>query len=148
LLLVTPLSASKLIHGRAWGMFCHYFPALAALSVAWFGQWKLNPGNYWTDSLGLWFPNPFAFLAMLFLGMLLSLGRINFFFAWFLTWLAGYVLPAITAQLFHSPARGMDSLNFLLMVASQLTIAITSWLLVHQRVRSRSFVVSKSDKAL
>lgn len=148
LLLVTPLSASKLIHGRAWGLFCHYFPALMAICVAWLGQTQLNPANYWALSLGLWFPNPFAFLAMLFLGMLLSLGRLNFFFTWLLTWLLGYVIPAVACHLSSTSTGGMGLQNLVFTVLVQLILATACWLMVHQRVRSRAFVVNRSDKAL
>ena len=96
-LLVTPLSVRQLIGGRLWGITCHYLPALAVLAVCFFGDRVLNARGYHGDLWALLYPNPASFVAMMLVGLYLSLGRLNFLLAWAASWVLAFVLPASIA---------------------------------------------------
>lgn len=92
ILLVTPISPARLMFGRLWGVFSHFFPAFAVLWVFYVGELVLGwhgRGTQWA----LFWPDPAAFAAVMVVGVWLSLGRLNFFVAWLLTWLAAVLLP-------------------------------------------------------
>lgn len=148
LLLVTPLSERHLLRGRLWGICCHYFPALAVLWLGWVGERLLNPRMYGNGLMAALFPNPLAFVATMVLGLYLSLGRLNFFLAWFLTWIVGFVLPILAGIGLGRllPAGPMVALG--LPVVLQAGLAVAMWFLLHRKVHQREFVVGKSDSNL
>jgi ABC-type Na+ efflux pump permease subunit len=95
LLLVTPLTAGQLIGGRLWGVWCHFFPAVAVLMVGWLGDWLLGA---WllvpARSLGA----PMLAVLMTFatlpvIGLYFSVRRLHLLVAWMATLAAGLVLP-------------------------------------------------------
>lgn len=143
--LVTPLSARQLLAGRLWGIFCHYFPALAVLLVFWIGDTLLASRRGSVVNL-LW-PNPLAFGALMVIGVYLSLGRLNFFLAWLLTWLVGFVLPVFLAVVAWLDPRGYNDTNtpfFVLPAVIQALLAVAAWFLLYRNVRQRSFLKAES----
>jgi len=137
ILLVTPLSARQLVLGRLWGIFCHYFPALAVLLVFWIGDRLLVSRN--SELMLLW-PSPLAFGGVMIIGLYLSLGRLNFFLAWLVTWLVGFVLPPFLAALlpFFGPVR--SDLLFVVPAILQVLLAALAWFLLYRNVRLRIFL--------
>ena len=143
LLLVTPLSVRQLLGGRVWGICCHYFPAISVFLVLAWGDRALNSRTFplsdwvWIFLTGL--------LAMVVVGLYLSLGRLNFFLAWLLTWILAFVLPFVATGLMSdnglqwSTAVGV-SLLF------QSAIALITWVLLERKVRLRTFVIRKEQK--
>ncbi len=142
LLLVSPLSVRRLVRGRLWGMLCHYAPAFAILAVGWFGNRALNPRS---ASLGFWawvWPNPLAFAAIMALGLYLALTRLNFLIAAVLTWLSGFVAPAMLAIVLDGSLE--SRFGTLLLVSSLLTIlTAATWVLASRNLRLRGFLRAK-----
>jgi ABC-type transport system involved in multi-copper enzyme maturation permease subunit len=145
LLLVTPLSVRQLLGGRLWGICCHYLPALAILWVGWSGDRLLNPTAYRNEFIGALFPHPAAFILLVVLGLYFSLGRLNFFLAWFLTWLIAVAVP-ILGRIGLARFAGVHPGNASgLAITLQLGLAALLWALLHRKVRQREFVVLKGD---
>ena len=148
LLLVTPLSVRQFIGGRLWGIGCHYLPALAVLWVGWIGDRLLNPRFYRYDLIAAMWPNPMAFILMMVLGLYLSLGRLNFFLAWLLTWITAFVFPALAriglGRLIGAGPLAASGLPLIF----QVGLATLMWFLLHRKVRQREFAVRKSDRHL
>ena len=145
LLLVTPLSERHLLRGRFWGICCHYFPALAILWVGWIGNRLLDPRFYSNGFMAAMFPNPISFASIMAVGLYLSLGRMNFFLAWLLTWIIAFVGPVL-ARIVLGRLAGDDSMVAAgLPVASQIGLAAVMWVLSNRKMRQREFVVGKSD---
>jgi ABC-type transport system involved in multi-copper enzyme maturation permease subunit len=148
LLLVTPLSVRQFIGGRFWGIGCHYLPALAILWVGWTGDRLLNPRFYNSDLIAAIWPNPMVFVLMIVLGLYLSLGRLNFFLAWLLTWITAFVLPALARVGLGRIAGAGPLVASGLPLAFQVGLATLLWFLLHRKVRQREFAVGKSDRHL
>ena len=78
-------------------------------------------------------------------GLYLSLGRMNFFLAWLLTWIIAFVGPVL-ARIVLGRLAGDDSMVAAgLPVASQIGLAAVMWVLSNRKMRQREFVVGKSD---
>ena len=141
ILLVTPLSARQLLAGRLWGIFCHYFPALAVIGVFWIGDALLASRR---GQFLLLCPSPLTFGAITVVGLYLSLGRLNFFLAWLLTWVVGFVLPPLIAAFVLPIAMPADPglvwFAFGLPAIIQVPLVAVAWLLLDRNVRQRAFV--------
>jgi hypothetical protein len=148
LLLVTPLSVRHLLGGRLWGICCHYFPALAVLWVGWSGDRLLNPNTYRNQFIASLFPHPGAFILMVVLGLYFSLGRLNFFLAWALTWIIAVVVPILTTIGLGRFAGAESPIAFGLSFSFQLGLAALMWFLLLRKVRQRQFVIGKGDPHL
>ena len=148
LLLVTPLSVRQLLGGRFWGICCHYFPALAILWVGWSGDRLLNPNTYRNEFIAALFPHPAAFILMVVLGLYFSLGRLNFFLAWALTWIIAVVVPILGSIGLGRFAGAEPRIAFGLSLTFQLGQAALMWFLLHRKVRQRAFVIGKGDQHL
>ena len=148
LLLVTPLSVRQLLGGRFWGICCHYFPALAILWVGWSGDRLLNPNTYRNEFIAALFPHPAAFILMVVLGLYFSLGRLNFFLAWALTWIIAVVVPILGNIGLGRFAGTEPRIAFGLSLTFQLGLAALMWFLLHRKVRQRAFVIGKGDQHL
>jgi hypothetical protein len=148
LLLVTPLSVRQLLGGRFWGICCHYLPAIGVLWVGWSGDRILNPRAYSNEFIAALFPHPAAFVLMVVLGLYLSLGRLNFFLAWALTWLIAVVAPILGSIGLRRFAGAEPRLAFALSLVFQLGLAALLWFLLHRSVAQREFVVGKGDRHL
>ncbi len=138
ILLVTPISARKVIAGRLWGLFSHYVPALLALLVYWQGMWLLNANASRSGLFALLFPNPLAFGALMILGLYLSLTRLNFFLGWLVTWIVAFIIPSfatIALGQFFNREPPMLLPSFLYVV-----LGVVVWFLLEANVRTRAFV--------
>jgi ABC-type transport system involved in multi-copper enzyme maturation permease subunit len=140
LLLVTPLSVRQIVNGRIWGVCCHYLPAIGILLVGLRGDYLLNPRAYSNGIGALVFPNPLTFLALMLVGLVLSLGRLNFFVAWLLTWFVAFLVPnllTLVLQVFVNVPRS----SAMFLVSTALT-ALVIWMWIHLQVslRRRTFI--------
>ena len=144
LLLVTPVSVRQLLRGRVWGIFCHYFPAIAVFLVLAWGDSVLNQRAYPTIHL-VW-PYLVAFFSMTILGLYLSLGQFNFFLAWLLTWVLAFLIPVVaTVELF--PRGELPRFTvFGLPLAFQVAIGLLAWFLLERKIRLRTFVTRKDQR--
>jgi ABC-type Na+ efflux pump permease subunit len=145
LLLVTPLSVRQLLGGRVWGICCHYLPALAVVWVGWIGDRFLNP-NLRTDPLmAAVSPNPLTFVLLVVIGLYLSLGRLNFFLAWLLTWIIAFVAPILGRVGLDRFAGAGPMVAFGLPLIFQAGLAALMWSLLLSKVHDREFAAGKSD---
>jgi len=140
ILLVTPISTSKVIGGRLWGMFSNYLPALLALLVYWQGIRLLNAHAYRSGLLSSLFPNPVAFGALMMVGLYLSLTRLNFFLGWLLTWVVAFVIPSFATIALGRYVRMETSLATTLPSILQVAMAVAVWFLLERTMRLRTFV--------
>jgi hypothetical protein len=138
LLLVTPLSTWRVLGGRVWGIFCHYFPAVMALAVCWIGNHYLNPKLY-KDLHDLPFANVLVFLSLLAVGLFLSLGRLNTLLAWVLTWLLAFVVPVFAAVALLDSGRVELIPACLLQSAYHIALSATFLVLLHRNLSTRAF---------
>ena len=148
LLLVTPISMRQFIGGRVWGIGCHYLPALALLWVAWTGDRLLNPRLFNQDFMVAMWPNPLAFVSTMVIGLYLSLGRLNFFLAWLLAWIAGFVLPALATLGLGRLAGAGPQVALGLPSVLLAGLAALMCFLLHRKVCQREFAVGKGDPHL
>jgi ABC-type transport system involved in multi-copper enzyme maturation permease subunit len=143
-LLVTPISARKVIAGRMWGMFSNYLPALLALLLYWQAIWLLNTHVRGSELFRLLFPNPLAFGALMIVGLYVSLTRLNFFLGWLLTWLLAFVIPSFLTIALGRYARIEPSMATVLPSCLQIVLATVLWFLLERDMRSRAFVRATS----
>ena len=137
LLLVTPLTVRQFLGGRFWGICCHYLPALAVVWVGWTGARLLNPKLPGNELIAAGFPNPLAFVSLTVFGLYLSLGRLNFFLAWLLTWVIAFVLPILGGIGLARFADAKPLAAIGLPLFFQAGLAALLWLLLHRKVRER-----------
>jgi len=140
LLLVSPLSARQLIHGRIWGIGCHYLPAIAVLVIAWIGDRYLNQKFYMTGPWHLLFLNPLIPGSILFLGLYLSLSSMNFILSWLLTWVVAFVIPVLVSTVLFSSDVPHLLLAFILPSIFHLLLIGVFWILLYRRLRLRTFL--------
>jgi ABC-type transport system involved in multi-copper enzyme maturation permease subunit len=139
-LLVTPLSVRQLMVGRLWGIFAHFVPALVLLMVCWNGDRLLNHREFYANPFVFVNPNPLAFLALMVVGLYLSLWRLNFLIVWLLAWALAFFLPAISA-LALGRFESMHLLqNLALTSAFQVALAAACWFLLRRNLAQRRFV--------
>jgi len=140
ILLVTPLSARQLIGGRLWGICGHFLPSLAVLLVCWNADRLLNPKAFHHNSLAWVGPNPMAFLALMVLGLYLSLGRLNFLLAWVLTWMLAFGIPAFASVAIGQSRILSPSAIIALTSLFELALAMASWCLLVRSMEQRRFL--------
>jgi ABC-type transport system involved in multi-copper enzyme maturation permease subunit len=144
LLLVTPLSVRQLLRGRIWGIFSHYFPAISVFLVLAWGDYVLNQRAYPTTNL-VW-PFLLAFFSMTILGLYLSLGQLNFFLGWLLTWALAFLIPVVSTVVLF-PSDKLSRLTvFGLPLGFQVAIALLAWFFLERKIRLRTFVTRKEQK--
>jgi hypothetical protein len=144
LLLVTPLSVRQLVCGRVWGIFCHYFPAVSIFLVLAWGDYLLNPRAYPTSQLAWLFVA--ALFSMMTMGLNLSLGRLNFFLAWLLTWTSGFLAP-LSASIVLLAREGLPRAEVIgLPMVFQVAIGSVGLFLLDRKIRLRTFVTRKEQK--
>jgi len=144
ILLVTPLSVRQLMVGRLWGIFSHFCPALAILIVCWNGNRLLNPKEYYADPLSLVIPNPLTFMALMVVGLYMSLWRLNFFVVWLLAWTLGFLLPSFAAVALGRYQGVSPSHIFELTSAYQIMLTVISWFLLRRNLKQRAFVTAEA----
>jgi ABC-type Na+ efflux pump permease subunit len=140
LLLITPLSVRQLLRGRIWGICCHYLPAVSIFLVLACGDYVLNPRAYLTSQLVWAFV--LGLFSMMMVGLYLSLGRLNFFLAWLLTWTLSFLIPIVATIGLMPP----DDILFGLPLIFQVVMAVVAWFLLERKIRLRTFVTRKEQK--
>jgi len=135
LLLVTPLRESQIIVGRLRGLWRQFLPALViygAGSIYLSSGWRTE--NYaqeaWTGLAKI----ISVFCTLPLIGLYFSVMRWNFFAAWLAASLIG-LLPAVL-----SPAFGVTNAT---VIPWQLGAACVAAFLLHDRLRSREFVIKR-----
>jgi len=83
---------------------------------------------------------------MTILGLYLSLGQLNFFLAWLLTWVMAFLIPIVaTVVLFPSGELSRVTV-FGLPLVFQAAIGLLAWFLLERKIRLRAFVTRKEQK--
>jgi ABC-type Na+ efflux pump permease subunit len=142
IMLVTPLSVRRLIGGRLWGIFCHYFPALAVLTVCWIGYHLLENRPYDFGLLPLVVPNPVAFAALMLVGLYVSLTRLNLLLAWALAWAGAFILPVLITLALSRFAGMGTAMSLVLISLLQLSLMTIAWVLLDRAMRQRTFTLA------
>jgi ABC-type transport system involved in multi-copper enzyme maturation permease subunit len=140
LLLVTPLSIRRIVNGRLWGVCCHYVPALVLLLAGLRGDQLLNPKAYLHTPATLIFANPLSFVAVMTLGVYLSLGRLNFFLAWPLAWVAAFGAPVLLASYLQPLATGPTRVAVVMISVFDIALSALMWVLIQRCLGRRSFL--------
>jgi ABC-type Na+ efflux pump permease subunit len=143
LLLVTPVSVRQIVSGRLWGVCSHYLPAIALLLVGLKGDQLLNPKAYLHGPSALIFANPFGFIALMTVGVFLSLGRLNFFLAWLAAWVAVFVAPVLLAIILERSAGVSTRFAVVLISACDIALSALMWFQIQRSLRQRSFLRAK-----
>lgn len=129
LLLVTPLQAPQLVLGRIWGIWCHFFPALAMLFFLWiYAPYRLP----WSQVSWIVF-FAITFLTLPVIGLAFSLARWNFFIAWLSTLATGFVLPYFVFNV----AWQARLPSYAFSGALQLIATLIAWRTLQSNLRNR-----------
>jgi ABC-type transport system involved in multi-copper enzyme maturation permease subunit len=144
-MLVTPLSVRQLLRGRLWGIFVHYFGAMAVLIAGYIGDRYLNKRLYSEGFFAFLFPNPLAFLAVMMTGLYLSLFRLNFLIAAIGAWVLAFVAPELTSLALGQVLRSASAVVWI-SIGLELALIGAVWALASYRMSSRSFVTA-TDKS-
>jgi hypothetical protein len=145
-MLVTPLSVTQLLKGRLWGIFSHYFGAMAVLITGYLGDRYLNKRIYEEGSFAFLFPNPLAFLAVMLTGLYLSLFRLHFLLAAIGAWVFAFVAPAM-ASLALGQLAGSRAAVVWIPIGFEAALIVTVWMLLSYRMSSRGFVAATDKSA-
>ena len=134
------LEDPTLIAGRLWGMCAHYLPALAVLTLCWNADRLLNEKSFLTNPYSVVIPNPLAFVALMVVGLYLSLWRLNFLVLWLLAWAAAFLAPAIAAVELRQ-FQGTNTITIILLTSAfQVTLAAACWFFLWRNVKQRRFL--------
>src|SRR5262249_18996972 len=123
---------------------CHYAPALILLLAGLVGDHQLNPKAYVNGPSPLIFANPLGFVALATVGVCLSLGRLNFFVAWLLAWVAGFVAPFLLALNLQSLAGVPNRLMIVLISTFYIALTAWMWVQIQRSLSRRSFLRAKA----
>jgi ABC-type Na+ efflux pump permease subunit len=144
ILLVTPLSVRQLMAGRLWGIFSHFCPALAVLVVCWNGDRLLNHHEFQANPLALVVPNPLAFVALMVVGLYLSLWRLNFLVVWLLAWTLAFFMPAFCAVTLGR-FEVMHPIKIVALTSAfQVALAAACWFLLRRNMEQRRFATCEA----
>jgi ABC-type transport system involved in multi-copper enzyme maturation permease subunit len=133
LLLVAPISTIRLIGGRLWGVWVHFFPAVAIIGFSWFVAAPL----FGAQRPQAWLlASTYLFLPMV--GLYLSMFPWNVLVAWLVIYLAGAVLPFLIGSLFRHQMTLEHSVA--ISVSLQAFLGLTAVSLLAQKLRTRNFV--------
>lgn len=132
LLLVTPLTPLKLIGGRLWGVWVHFFPAVAIIGFLWLGGQTLFRGRPYEGWLLV---SSYIFLPMV--GLYISMFHWNVLVAWLVIFLGGAVAPYYFVR-----ALGASPLEHVVLVGILQGLAgLGALFALHEKLRSRNFVL-------
>jgi hypothetical protein len=118
---------------------------LAVVWVGWIGDRFLNPNLRTDPFMAAVSPNPLTFVLIVVTGLYLSLGRLNFFLAWLLTWIIAFVAPILGRIGLDRFAGAGPMVAFGLPLVFQAGLAALMWSLLLSKVRDREFAAGKSD---
>jgi ABC-type transport system involved in multi-copper enzyme maturation permease subunit len=145
LLLTTPLSVRQLLAGRLWGFFCHYFPALAVLTLGWIGDLVLHPTAYERGYMHSLLVHPVAIVSIMVIGPCLAIRRLHFLIAWGLTWVIGYVAPNFWFWSFLRSGGADPAVALAVVCATQAILAAALWVMLFRRLKARSFLTAADN---
>jgi ABC-type Na+ efflux pump permease subunit len=134
LLLVTPLSPIKIIGGRLWGMWVHFFPAIMILVFLWIASAPLLRTRPEEAYLAL---SSYLFLPMI--GLFISMLPWNVLVAAAVIFVLGAVTPIYVG---NALALLAEQSNITTIIVLQATLGLTALTLLYHRLRSRAFVLS------
>lgn len=137
LLLVTPLSLRQIIFGRAWGLWCHFFPAFATVTFI----WSYVPYLSSRGQTGWIILSICTFLTLPFIGLNFSVVCRHFLVAWLATLAAAVLLPWIIWSLNRWQARNLTP--YLLICATQIVIALAAGWSLRSNLAGRRFLVPR-----
>lgn len=132
LLLVAPLSPAKIIGGRLWGIWVHFFPAVAIVGFCWVTAAPLI--NARAGDAALLFSS-YLFLPMI--GLYVSIFPWNVLAAWIGIYFAGAVLPYLAGFLV---VQNYPAYQIHFVVAIQAAMGMASLLLIWRKLETRTFV--------
>jgi hypothetical protein len=140
ILLVTPLSARRLVVGRLWGICSHFIPALAVLAFYWNADRLFNQNTFQDNPFRILFPNPVSFLALMVVGLYLSLWRVNFLIAWLLAWMLAFFIPA-SAGIMLCQITGLRTMTIVALTSAfQIALAVLCWTVLNHNIKERRFI--------
>lgn len=134
LLLVTPISAGKLIFGRLQGVWVHFFPAMAILACV----WTMGPQFLSLPLYFAWYLIG-AYLCIPIIGFYCSMLTSNVLVAWLLTLLFGQYLPYAITQAFRFDI-GRHNVPFAFFVI-EAVFALFAGILLYENLVKRRFVL-------
>lgn len=137
LLLVTPISAGRLLWGRLQGVWFHFFPAMAILACVWLmgPQWISLPYRFSFYLLGAYFCIPV-------IGFYCALLSSNVLISWLLTIFFALVAPYMITEAFRFDIgrRNLPAAFFII----ELVFAILAGILLYENLKSRRFALRRA----
>ena len=134
LLLVTPLTPMKIIGGRLWGIWIHFFPAMAILVFLWIASsplLKTDPGDAYIAA------SSYIFIPMV--GLCISMFPWHVLVAWGAIFAIGFVVPVYVG---HVVLRTFMVSTLTFVMVLQAVIGFASLAILYHRLRTRAFVLS------
>jgi ABC-type transport system involved in multi-copper enzyme maturation permease subunit len=138
LLLVTPISTIQLIGGRLWGIWVHFFPAVAIIGFCWISAAPLVAGSR-AEALLLFC----AYLFVPMIGLYLSMFPWNVLVAWAAIYLIGAVIPFAIGIFFRHELQMVE--RIVLTVIIQAFLGLSALALLHRKLRQRNFTFQKGE---
>jgi ABC-type Na+ efflux pump permease subunit len=132
LLLVTPLRPPQIIFGRIWGLWVHFFPAVAIM----FFVWRANPFLDLSKPVHA-FMLLGCYLFVPALGLYVSLQPFNFFVAWGLIFFGGCLAPYFAVH--YLTGSILDARTTYWGLTLQILLGLIFTLLLYWKVRTRTF---------
>jgi len=152
LLLVSPLSAGKIIGGRVRGVWGQFAPAVLLLLGVWMFASTFIPGVQSQEAI--WFS--IGFLTVPIIGLYYSLAKTHFLSAFLWTMLMGYAFPTLLANSVSwrlrllqftgpGPTGGSytTSLQGPIWAVTQLALALGFAWLLHRNLEQRRFALER-----
>jgi hypothetical protein len=87
-------------------------------------------------------PNPLTFLALMLVGLYLSLWRANFLGTWLATWILAFLLPSVVSVALHRFGLLRPATIIVCTSIFEVALAGICWFLLLENLRERKFVVS------
>lgn len=133
LLLVTPVSAAKLLWGRLQGIWFHFLPPIAILATVWImgPQWISLPHHYLFYLAGAYFCIPP-------IGFYISLLTSNVLVSWLVTLFFSMLIPYAVLNAFNF-SRAEKPIVFF---SVQAFLALGAFYLLHENLAKRRFALS------
>jgi len=83
-------------------------------------------------------------MALMVVGLYMSLWRLNFFVVWLLAWTLGFLLPSFAAVALGRYQGVSPSHIFELTSAYQIMLTVISWFLLRRNLKQRAFVTAEA----
>jgi ABC-type transport system involved in multi-copper enzyme maturation permease subunit len=147
LLLISPLSARRIILGRLLGLWGQFLPAVVLFVFVWAYISQLLRHGVFSEIAG--FLLTFATLPII--GLYFSLRCQSFIAAFLMTLITGVLLPSVFSKVIQFLLRGLvydytgayayefNSIAWLLAQSLPILLALMAWTLTHSRLEQRRF---------